>query len=398
MKILISTDTVGGVLTYTAELAAALEAAGDEVVVATMGPRPRRAQREALPARVHESGFRLEWMEDPWDDVEAAGQWLLALEEEEQPDVVHLCSYAHAALPFQAPKVLVAHSDVLSWWRAVHGTEAPAEWNRYREETAAGVASADALVAPTAAMLQELECDHSLNPASAVVIHNGTALPPQTRRSPAELHQLDHPVDSQVDAVRDGWADRGGEAFVLGSGRFWDAAKNLAALDAAAAGLSWPVVVAGDLGGPDLTGRDAPRHACATGQLDRTALGALRRAAPIYAAPAVYEPFGLGILEAARDRCALVLGDVPSLRELWEDAAIFVDPHDPEALREVLACLIDAPQVRADLAESAFERAADYTIERTATAYRALYEALQKGETTRPRIPGRNPVTKELHV
>src|SRR3954471_22465511 len=122
MKVLISTDTVGGVLTYTAELAAALEATGDEVVVATMGPRLRQAQREDLPSGVHESEFRLEWMEDPWEDVSAAGEWLLQQEEEERPDIVHLCSYAHGSLPFQAPKVLVAHSCVLSWWRAVHGT------------------------------------------------------------------------------------------------------------------------------------------------------------------------------------------------------------------------------------------------------------------------------------
>src|SRR3954452_21387582 len=130
MKILITTATAGGASPDPAELAAALEAAGDEVVVATMGPRLRRAQREALPARVLECDVRLEWMEDPWDEVEAAGQWLLSLEEEEQPDVVHLCSYAHGAVLFRAPKVLVAHSCVLSWWRAVHGTEAPPSWDR----------------------------------------------------------------------------------------------------------------------------------------------------------------------------------------------------------------------------------------------------------------------------
>src|SRR3954451_8352604 len=173
MKVLISTDTVGGVLTYTAELAAALEAAGDEVVVATMGPRLRPVPREALPPRVHESGFRLEWMEDSWDEVEAAGQWLLSLEEQEQPDIVHLCSYAHGAVPFRAPKVLVAHSCVLSWWRAVHGTEAPGSWNRYRDQMAAGLRGADAIVTPTLAMLLELERDHVLLPGSATVIHNG---------------------------------------------------------------------------------------------------------------------------------------------------------------------------------------------------------------------------------
>ena len=386
MKILISTDTVGGVLTYTTELAAALEAAGDEVVVATMGPQLRSAQREALPARVHESDFRLEWMENPWEDVAAAGDWLLGLEEDEQPDVVHLCSYAHGALPFQAPKVLVAHSDVLSWWRSVHGTEAPAEWNRYREETTAGLDGADAIVAPTAAMLHELERDHPLDPERTQLIPNGSPTRPPSRATSGELHQIS-PLGRKFDAVREGGP------FVLGSGRFWDAAKNLAALDAAADGLAWPVVVAGDLGdGP------APRHASATGVLDAAALAALRRQAPVYAAPAVYEPFGLGILEAALDGCALVLGDIPSLRELWEEAAIFVDPHDPHALHEVLACLIEAPQVRGDLAARARRRAAEYPIERTAATYRALYEKLQHREADRPRIPASNRFRKALHA
>jgi glycosyltransferase involved in cell wall biosynthesis len=392
MKILIATDTVGGVLTYTAELAAALEAAGDEVVVATMGTPLRKAQREALPSQVHESDFRLEWMEDPWEDVLAAGEWLLRLEEEERPEVVHLCSYAHGALPFQAPKVVVAHSDVLSWWRAVHGTEAPPSWNRYREETAAGLQSADAVVAPTAAMLTQLERDHKLNPERTQVIHNGSPTPPPGRATSSELHQISGLAARKFDAVR------AGRPFVLGSGRFWDEAKNLAALDAAAEGLAWPVVVAGDLGGGGLAEGTGPRHARATGVLDRDLLAALRNEAPVYAAPALYEPFGLGILEAARDGCALVLGDIPSLRELWEDAAVFVDPRDTGALHEVLACLVDAPKVCKDLANRAQQRAAKYSIERTAAAYRALYQRLLASGRTAPRIPGTTASRSEVHA
>jgi glycogen synthase len=356
MKVLISTDTVGGVLTYTADLAAALEAGGDEVVVATMGPRLQRRQRERLPARVHESGFRLEWMEQPWDEVAAAGEWLLRLEEEERPDVVHLCSYAHGALPFEAPKVVVAHSCVLSWWRAVHRTEAPPSWDRYREEMRTGLAGADAIVAPTQAMLAELERDHPL-PATAQVIHNGTA------------YRLD-PNCIKFPTQQGGNLMQFGEA-VLGAGRFWDAAKNLAALDAAAEGLAWPVVVAGDLGDGE-----EPRHARGVGHLDSAALAALRREAPLYAAPALYEPFGLGILEAARDGCALVLGDIPSLRELWEGAAIFVDPRDPALLHDTLEALIDSPSLREDLARCARRRAAKYSIDRTAGGYRRLYRRL----------------------
>lgn len=95
----------------------------------------------------------------------------------------------------------------------------------------------------------------------------------------------------------------------------------------------------------------------------------LRRAGPC-------EPFGVGILEAARERCALVLADIPSLREPWEDAAIFVDPVDSRALREVLACLIDAPRVRADLGELARRRAEEHSVMRT--GHPRLYQRLLK--------------------
>ncbi|HXQ89787.1 MAG TPA: glycosyltransferase family 4 protein [Solirubrobacterales bacterium] len=346
MKVLIATDTVGDAFACTAELSAALEAEGVEVVVATMGPRLRRAQRAMLPGRVHESGFRLEWMEDSWVDVAAAGRWLQILEEEERPDVVHLCSYAHGALPLAAPKVVVAHSSVLSWWRAVHGSDAPPEWGHYREQMAAGLDGADAVVAPTQAMLEELERDHRLRPGVSCVIHHGSPAP----------------------AVA---SDVGKSALVLGAERIWDAAKNLATLDAAAARLAWPVTVAGDLGP---TGR--VRFAESTGSLDPSALAELRRSASIFAAPTAYEPTGRGILAAARERCALVLGYIPSLRELWGDAAIFVQPDDDRALHEVLETLIDDRHLRMQLAERAQRRAAELSIQRTARAYRKLYERL----------------------
>jgi glycogen synthase len=158
---------------------------------------------------------------------------------------------------------------------------------------------------------------------------------------------------------------------VLGSGRFWDPAKNLAALDAAAAGLAWPVVLAGELGEASPVVNTE-----ATGVLDPEALAKLRREAAIYAAPALYEPFGLGILEAARDRCALVLGDIPSLRELWSGAALFVDPSDEGALRGALRSLVADPHLRADLAKRAHRRAAAYSIGRALGAYRSLYRHL----------------------
>src|SRR4051794_6602958 len=136
MKVLMTTDAVGGVWTYSLELAAALAPHGVEMHLATMGPVPGRERyreiRGSAVVGLHVSSFALEWERDPWDDVEAAGSWLQGLEALVEPDLVHLNGYAHGTLPWSAPVVAVAHSDVLSWWAAVKGEPAPASWDRYR--------------------------------------------------------------------------------------------------------------------------------------------------------------------------------------------------------------------------------------------------------------------------
>src|SRR3954447_13946829 len=157
LRVLMTADTVGGVWTYALELARALQTQGATVALATMGAPLTVAQRaEAGTVRgleVHESAYRLEWMEDPWADLAQAGDWLLALEERVQPDIVHLNGYVHGALPWLTPVVMVAHSCVLSWWRAVKGEDAPPCWDRYRREVARGLRAADMVVAPSHWML-----------------------------------------------------------------------------------------------------------------------------------------------------------------------------------------------------------------------------------------------------
>src|SRR4051794_27365470 len=104
MRVLMTADAVGGVWTYALELAHALDA---EVTLATMGPRPDDDQLAAVGTLEHRHcDFALEWMPDPWADVERAGEWLLRLAEEVEPDVVHLNAYAHAALPWDVPVVV----------------------------------------------------------------------------------------------------------------------------------------------------------------------------------------------------------------------------------------------------------------------------------------------------
>ena len=101
---------------------------------------------------------------------------------------------------------------------------------------------------------------------------------------------------------------------MLAAGRFWDEAKNLSALEAVAPRVRWPVRVAGPLGD-----RQA-RAVEPLGLLSSAGLARELARASIFAAPALYEPFGLGPLEAGLSGCALVLGDIDSLREVWGGA------------------------------------------------------------------------------
>jgi len=341
-RVLMTADAVGGVWTFTLELARALAGRGVRTDLAVMGPPPTAAARAAaasIPSLgLHEGAFDLEWMDDPWGSVARGGDWLLELERRLRPEVVHLNGYAHGALPWNTPTVITAHSCVRSWHRAVHGVPAGPEWDRYAREVVRGLERAGRVATPTAAMRDALSAEYGF--PGAQVIPNGRSAS-RFRRGPKE-------------------------ARVLSYGRLWDPAKNVARLDQAAGGLPWPVFVAGRGGG-------RLRHAIALGPLEPEALAAQLAAASIVALPALYEPFGLGALEAGLSGCALVLGDLPSQREIWGDAALYAPPHDAAALETAIRDLIADPHRRQEAARRAFERALEFTPGRMAAGYLRLY-------------------------
>jgi glycogen synthase len=357
-RVLMTTDTVGGVWTYAVELACALDERGVQVALATMGAPLAAHQREELACNpgivLYESQYRLEWMQGCWDDVDAAGRWLLQLEREFAPDVVHLNQYAFGSLPFQAPKLVVAHSCVLSWWQAVHGTAAPAEWDSYGRRVRDGLAGAELVAAPTQAMLSTLAPNYGFDKAGLVIPNCA----PAAQFKPARK-----------------------QPCVLAAGRFWDRAKNLSALEKVAPQVPWPVKVAGSATHPD-GGTVAPKNVQFLGELPRSALARQLASASIYALPARYEPFGLSVLEAALCGCALVLGDIPSLREVWGDAAVYVPAREDDGLRRALIRLMDNEDERARHAQAARMRARQYTPERTCEGYLDAYARLAAAFTS----------------
>jgi glycosyltransferase involved in cell wall biosynthesis len=91
---------------------------------------------------------------------------------------------------------------------------------------------------------------------------------------------------------------------------------------------------------------------------------------------AVYEPFGLAVLEAAQAGCALVLSDIATFRELWGGAAIFVPPNDEAAIAQAIAGLMSDPVARAALADAARQRSVRYSAEAMVAGVLEIYEAV----------------------
>jgi glycogen synthase len=347
--ILMTADTVGGVWTYSIELSRSLAARGVRVSLATMGALPSAGQREQAARvknlEIFESSYKLEWMIEPWGDVDRAGQWLLALERELQPDMVHVNGFVHGALDWTSPSIVVGHSCVVSWWNAVRRSTVPPEWDEYRRRVRDGLQRANAIVAVSRFIASELARHYGPLPHIST-IYDGSS---STEYHPACKEQ-----------------------FVLSCGRVWDDAKNISALDRAAASIAWPVYAAGEDQHPE-GGKAALKYLHPIGLITPEGMRSWYGRAAIYALPARYEPFGLSALEAALSGCALVLGDNPSLLEIWHDAAIFVQPDDHEALAAAINTLISDPHLRDTFAHRARTRALAFTPERMVRGYLDIY-------------------------
>src|SRR3954465_2253951 len=116
--ILMTADTLGGVWTFAMDLCAGLAKREVRVTLVTLGRKPDKIQSAEAAAlsnlELVPTGFRLEWMDGCESDVVASGEFILRLAQQIKPDLVHANGYYHAALPFDVPVLLTAHSCVTS--------------------------------------------------------------------------------------------------------------------------------------------------------------------------------------------------------------------------------------------------------------------------------------------
>ncbi|MFW6078802.1 MAG: glycosyltransferase family 4 protein, partial [Gemmatimonadota bacterium] len=319
MRVLITTDVVGGVWSYTQELVDALARRGHVCALVAFGGEPSAAQTAWARGRpgLEFTAVRcpLEWMPEPEPGLSRSVRTLRRIARRFRPDVVHLNQFVYGAADLGAPKLVVAHSDVVTWWRTVRGGEPPddAWFRRYRRWVRDGLEGAELRAAPSGWLAAAIAEAYGVD--GVRVVHNA--------RSPDRFGVASERVRPRR---------------VVTAGRLWDEAKGARDLIPAARALAGEaeVVVAGEAAHPagaEDFPTDSPgiRYA---GVLSGERLRALYASAGVYAATSRYEPFGLAPLEAALAGCALVAADIPTFRELWDGCAVFYSPGDAAALAD----------------------------------------------------------------
>jgi glycosyltransferase involved in cell wall biosynthesis len=371
MRLMMTTDAVGGVWIFSVTLARALSEAGVEVHLVSIGPKPDGGQRDMLKGHrgisLIETDLMLEWQDPAGADLVKAAAVLGALADRLAPDLIHFNGFRDAALGWNVPTIVVAHSCVNSWAAACHQSEAfgGSEWSTYTANMLEGLLSASAWVAPTHSFCEVIGRSIG-SPEKGIAIWNGAE---RVRR---------HAKSKQP--------------VILSAGRLWDKAKNLSVLSSAAGAIDWPIRIAGSLRADYGVGA-VPIDGCeCLGAISHDELMREMEAASIFVSPALYEPFGLSVLEAARAGCALLLSDIPTFRELWEGAAIFFDPRDASDLTQSLQSLRSDKVLRARLQRAATDRAERYPLRNTASRYLTLYQSLLNDDI------GSRPVAEEAGV
>lgn len=356
-RVLMTADAVGGVWPYALDLARGFAGHGIDTVLAVLGPSPGNTQREALRrlprTQMIDTGLPLDWTARSEQEARDTNARLVELAAAARPDIVHLNAPALAAFAdYPAPVATMAHSCVATWWRTMRTDPMPEDFRWRARAVRSGLERADVVLAATRSFAAALADTHGRNFAVEVVPNGRT---PAATRGEKKRH-------------------------VLAAGRLWDEAKNLGMLDRTAARIDAPVFAAGACRGPN--GATAGfAHLTLLGELGEEEMARRHAEAAVFASPARYEPFGLAVLEAAQAGAALVLSDIPSFRELWEDAALFVPPEDEAGWASALQGLLDAPPLRHRLAAAARERAREYSPERMVAGTLAVYHSLLATET-----------------
>jgi glycogen synthase len=353
MRLLITTDTIGGVWTFSLELVRGLLDRGCAVALISFGRPPSSTQQGSCDVLTEQFSERflyvpsdapLEWMEANGSAFTKGAPLLARIATQFDVDLLHSNQLCFGALDLPIPKIVTVHSDVLSWAQSCGTTLANSHWlQQYLSLVRAGLGGAGAVVAPTRWMMRALAKLYPL-PETRVTIPNGRFIAP----SHNDMRTLQ----------------------AITAGRLWDPAKDLFLLTNVDSPI--PILVAGKIQRESSVAPSALGPFELLGEVAEDQLLNLFRQSAIYVCTSKYEPFGLAPLEAALCGCAVLARGIPSLREVWQDGALYFT--DAASLSLLLQRLSDCPETLHDIQMRSCQRARHFTRDRMVDQYFKLFE------------------------
>ncbi len=93
--------------------------------------------------------------------------------------------------------------------------------------------------------------------------------------------------------------------------------------------------------------------------------------------PSLYEGFGLPVLESMALGTPVVTSRESSLPEIAGNAALLVDPYDPDDMAQAMTAIVNDADLRAELSRLGRQQAAKFSVERYRERVEALYASLR---------------------
>jgi glycosyltransferase involved in cell wall biosynthesis len=105
-------------------------------------------------------------------------------------------------------------------------------------------------------------------------------------------------------------------------------------------------------------------------------LDSLFRMSDMLVYPSLYEGFGIPVLEAMKVGIPAVTSETSALPEVAGGAALLIDPTDVQAMAAAMARILSDKGLRNELKAKGIDRVKEFTWDRTAESYLAVYKAL----------------------
>ena len=121
------------------------------------------------------------------------------------------------------------------------------------------------------------------------------------------------------------------------------------------------------------------KHVRFFGFVPDATLAILYRLASVFVFPSLYEGFGLPPLEAMASGTPVITSNISSLPEVVGDAAMLIDPYQPDAIAGAMRRVMLDERLRDDMRERGLARAREFSWDRSVGRIKDIYDEVLAG-------------------